>query len=170
METVLGYIFAIIGTIIFFACVFALFFFFLNIIISCIMMFIEPLIRSKLKRNVVDYAPIPIVIIIKDIYQERKKLKRGKKFIQTFIRELKNEQVYIKYIKNFNTEDAIKRRKLNGLPINFKQFISHQCEAYELETNRFRFCIDDAFVWGSTTEGFLFWNNVTDKIANKYDK
>ena len=127
METVLGYIFAIIGTILFFGGLFGFIFFSLNLIISCIMLFIEPLIRSKLKRNVVDYAPIPIVIIFKDIYQERKRLKREKKFIQAFIRELKNEQVYIKYIKNFKSEDAIKRRKLNDLPINLKQFISHQC-------------------------------------------
>lgn len=79
-----------------------------------------------------------------------------------FIRFLKNEGVYRKFVNAFNSKDNVYRETLYGNK-SLYEFLLYQKKCFDL-----RGVISHSFYWGRTKQGYCFWNTVSNKWESVY--
>jgi len=128
------------------------------------------LILSFVLMCVVGFIAIELIKGSFEIKNQNKKETKEEKIIKTFIRIMKNENLYNCFMNNFNSVEGINLRKKNNFPIDIKDFIIF-CYNETLESTRknfFNICLDKAFLWAITKEKHAFWMDKTF-LLSKYD-
>lgn len=143
-------------------------FFLIETFVTVILMLLD--VTGTINIVSIDLFPATVFIVKKSIKLKKYisfqiALKKHKNVIKNVIRTLKDNDTYISYRINFDSDLGIKYRKGEGLPIDFNEFIIYLYANYH--SYFASAVISRAFNWNFTKEQAAYWYNTTKKIEQE---